>query len=143
MGRQKIEKTIKSQVEKINKHPVQVIFETMNNDDVNQTAKADAGKPRPTLVPTEVIWAITAVREFGNEKYKSPDNWKKVEPQRYRDALYRHFLKYLEDPNSVDEESGLPSLWHAACNIAFLCALEKPHEQTHDLGPVSDARDES
>lgn len=90
----------------------------------NQTAKADAGKPRLTLVPRAIIWAVARIREYGNQKYKDPDNWKQVEPQRYRDAAYRHFMAYLDNPKGVDEESGLPHLWHLACNIAFLCEME-------------------
>ena len=92
--------------------------------DNNQTAKADAGKPRLTLVPRRIIWAIARIREYGNRKYKDPDNWRQVEPQRYRDAAYRHFLAYLDDPHGVDEESGLMHLHHLACNIAFLCEME-------------------
>lgn len=91
---------------------------------MDQTAKRDAGKPRPTLVPPKIIWAITKVREFGCKKYSDPDNWKKVEPQRYRDAAYRHWLAYLENVDSIDEESGLPSLWHLLTDIGFLVALE-------------------
>lgn len=93
----------------------------------DQTAKADNGKPRLSLVPPEIIRNIAVIREYGNNKYPEggPDNWKTVEPERYRDALYRHWLAYLEDPASVDEESGLPHLWHMACNAAFLCELEK------------------
>ena len=88
------------------------------------TAKADTGKPRPTLVPTSLIRAVTAVREYGTAKYHEPENWRTVEPQRYRDALYRHWLAYLEDPNGTDVESGLPHLWHVACNVAFLIEME-------------------
>lgn len=96
----------------------------------DQTAKADHGKPRLSLVPPEIIRNIAAVREYGNSKYPEggKDNWKRVEPERYRDALYRHWLAYLDDPVSVDEESGLPHLWHAACNMAFLCELEKEYQ---------------
>jgi hypothetical protein len=97
--------------------------------DNNQTAKTDAGKPRLTLVPRRIIWAIARIREYGNRKYKDPDNWKQVEPQRYRDAAYRHFMAYLDDPRGVDEESGLPHLWHLACNIAFLCEMEDEDSQ--------------
>ena len=61
---------------------------------------------------------------YGNNKYGSPDNWKQVEKERYKDAAYRHFLAYLDNPNGVDEESGLPHLSHLACNIAFLCEME-------------------
>ena len=91
-------------------------------------AKADAGKPRPTLVPVKAIWAITAIREYGCKKYHDPDNWRKVKPKRYRDALYRHLLAYLEDPFGLDEESRLPHLWHLLTNAAFLTELEWPDE---------------
>ena len=90
----------------------------------NQEAKADAGKPRLTLVPRKMIYAVAAIREFGTRKYKDPENWRTVEVSRYRDAAFRHFLAYLDDPAAVDEESGLPHLWHLACNISFLCEME-------------------
>ena len=91
-----------------------------NND---QQAKADAGKPRPTLTPVSLIDAVTAVRMYGNAKYHDPENWRQVEPQRYRDALYRHWLAYLKG-EKCDQESGLPHLWHLACNAAFLIEME-------------------
>lgn len=90
----------------------------------DQKAKADYGKARITLVPTRIIWDIAAIRQYGTEKYGDPDNWKKVSKERYRDALCRHLLAYLEDPESADEESGFSHLWHMACNVAFLCELE-------------------
>lgn len=90
----------------------------------DQTAKADGDKTKLTLVPRDIIWAIARVREYGTGKYGDPDNWKRVEVQRYRDAAFRHFLKYLDDPDGADEDSGLPHLWHLCCNCAFLCELE-------------------
>ena len=89
-------------------------------------AKNDYGKAKLSLVPRRIIWDVAAIREYGNNKYPDggPDNWRSVEPERYRDAAYRHFLRYLDDPKSVDSESGLPHLWHLACNIAFLCEME-------------------
>lgn len=91
----------------------------------NQGVKADAGKVQLTLCPPEIIKAIARVRMYGTVKYGDRDNWQMVEAQRYRDAAYRHWLAYLEDPCGVDEESGLPHLWHLACNIAFLIAFEE------------------
>ena len=91
----------------------------------DQEAKHDEGKIRPTLVPSKLISAVAKVREYGCRKYHDPENWRRVEPERYRDALYRHWLAYLDDPSSVDEESGLPHLWHLACNVAFLIELEQ------------------
>ena len=90
----------------------------------NQEAKADGGKFRPTLVPPSLVCAVAIVREYGCRKYKDPDNWKRVEPQRYRDAMYRHLLAYL-DGELYDQESGLPHLWHAVTNAAFLIELEE------------------
>lgn len=90
-----------------------------------QEAKADAGKPRLTLVPMQIVFDIAKVREFGNAKYGSSDNWKRVEPERYREAAFRHFLRYIDDPLGVDEESGLPHRFHLECNLAFLAEMEK------------------
>lgn len=89
----------------------------------DQTIKADGGKIRPTLVPVALIKAVANVREYGCLKYKDPDNWLKVEPQRYRDAAYRHWLAYIGG-DKIDKESGLPHLWHCATNLAFLIELE-------------------
>lgn len=90
----------------------------------SQEAKADAGKPRPTLVPVSLIEAVASIREYGVAKYHDPDNWKKVEPQRYKDAAYRHWLAYLKG-EKLDPESGLPHLHHCACNLAFLIEMGK------------------
>lgn len=100
----------------------------MNNEqnlEHNQEAKADAGKPRLSLVPMKIMEAIARVREYGNRKYHDPNNWKLVEIERYRDATLRHMVKYIEEPKGVDEESGLLHLWHVACNVAFLVSLEE------------------
>ena len=91
-------------------------------------AKADNGKPHPSYVPVEIIEAVMRVREYGTAKYKSPDNWKQVESQRYWDALLRHAMAAWDDWTSVDEESGLPHLWHICCNAAFLCSRMEEKE---------------
>ena len=91
---------------------------------MNQTYKRDEGKIKPTLVPTQVIRDIAEVREYGNNKYGDSNNWRLVEEQRYVDALFRHFLAFIDDPTSVDQESGIPHYKHMACNIAFICQME-------------------
>ena len=106
---------------------------------MNQDVKADYGKEQLTLVPRRIIHDIAAVRMFGVQKYKDPDNWKRVEVERYRDAAFRHWLAYLDDPNGVDAESGLPHLWHLAANVAFLCELEDKREGvTVDIGDAAE-----
>lgn len=112
-------KRIKS-VDEITKDMISNIEKSIKD----QSIKADAGKPRLSLVPRKIIWAIAKIREYGTNKYGSSENWKAVDIQRYRDAAYRHFMQYLDNPKGTDTESGLPSLWHLACNIAFLCELE-------------------
>ena len=102
-----------------------------------QEAKADAGKPQLTLVPRQILFDIAEVRAFGVKKYKDPDNWKKVEIQRYRDAAFRHFMAYLDDSHGNDKESGLPHLAHVACNIAFLCELENKEKQNSETINIS------
>lgn len=90
---------------------------------MNQEAKADAGKLQLRLVPTQIIRDIAQVREFGVNKYKDPDNWKRVELERYIDAMLRHTLAFIDDPNGVDEESGIPHYKHAECNWAFISEI--------------------
>lgn len=81
------------------------------------------------MVPTMIIKAIAIVREYGVRKYGRRESWREVEIERYRDAAYRHFIAYIEDPKGVDEESGLPHLWHLACNVSFLCELEDINDE--------------
>jgi len=92
----------------------------------DQKLKADAGKPRLSLVPMQILWDVAAVREWATaNKYPDPESWRKVEISRYREALLRHVLRYIDNPDGVDEESGLPHLYHVATNCAFLAELEK------------------
>ena len=88
-------------------------------------AKADQGKPHPSWVPVALIEGVMAVREYGNQKYHDPDNWRQVEPERYHQAMLRHILAAWNDPYKVDPESGLLHIQHVACNIAFLLEMKK------------------
>ena len=110
----------------LDKEIISVVKESMRN---KQEAKADIGKPQLTLVPRKILFDIARVREYGTRKYGDPENWRQVDRQRYRDAAFRHFCAYLDDPNGLDKESGLPHLAHLACNIAFLCELERRNEK--------------
>ena len=102
---------------------LRVLADTISKN-TSQEAKADAGKPDLTLVPRQIIWDVAEVREYGNRKYHSPDNWKQVDVNRYRAAAFRHFLAYLDNPHGKDAESGIEHYKHLACNIAFICELE-------------------
>lgn len=102
----------------------------LTNTDNIQFAKADKGKLPISLVPMEIIRNIAAIRQYGKEKYNAPNNWVIVEKQRYIDAMWRHLIAYQEG-HDVDDESGLPHLWHAACNMAFILEMESPDWENH------------
>lgn len=99
--------------------------------DIMPNYKDTAGKPKLSLVPPQIIFDIAEVREYGNAKYPDggKDNWKKVDIDDYKDALLRHTMKYLQDPKSKDEESGIEHYKHMACNLAFICELEAKNER--------------
>lgn len=86
--------------------------------------KHDINKPRLGLVPPAAIKAVGEIMTYGLVKYEE-SSWKRVEAWRYRDAFMRHLCEYLADPYGLDEESGLPHLWHLITNLAFLCELEE------------------
>jgi DNA-binding XRE family transcriptional regulator len=88
-------------------------------------AKSDAGKLDLTMVPPEIIKAIAAIRDYGNKKYATPDNWRRVDPKKFHAAMIRHAVALWEDPWAIDPESGYPHLWHLCCNAAFLCEFYK------------------
>ena len=86
--------------------------------------KADGGKVQPRLLMQSMPNAVKEICEvltYGANKY-TPDNWKKVEGDRYMDALYRHLLAFHAG-EQVDSETKKHHLAHAACCILFL--LEK------------------
>ena len=74
----------------------------------SQRAKADEGKHKLSLVPSEIIRNIARIREYGNQKYGDPENWRSVDKARYKDAAYRHWLAYIDNPQGIDKESGMP-----------------------------------
>lgn len=104
------------------------------NDVVTDGLKHDGGKPRLSLVPAEAIEAIGIVMTHGAEKYGEA-SYRQVEPKRYRDALMRHVCKWLKDPYGLDEDSGLPHIWHIITNAAFLCELDIPKHTS--VKPIS------
>jgi hypothetical protein len=85
--------------------------------------KADKGKPRVSLVPSEAILATAEIMEYGIEKYGEEDSWTKVEVRRYIDAAYRHLLAFKDDYFHKDEESGKESFKHFLCDAVFVASI--------------------
>lgn len=83
--------------------------------------KADGGKPLPRLLYISLrktLASMVKVLSIGARKY-SPDNWNKVEQERYWDAFYRHIDAH-HSGEMIDPETGEPHLTHAMCCLAFI-----------------------
>lgn len=93
--------------------------------DISQFAKNDKGKLSITLVPTQIIRDIAEVRMYGNRKYHASFNWILVDKEKFKDAMMRHLLAFLDDEDSVDPESGIPHYKHLATNMAFICEMKR------------------
>lgn len=92
---------------------------------VGQFMKFDGSKDRYDLIPPSALEALAKVLTYGARKYK-PNNWRECEDiARYQGAAMRHFEAYRRG-QYYDEESGMPHLWHAITNVAFLLELDAP-----------------
>ena len=71
------------------------------------------------LLPFEPILHLVEILTYGAKKYK-PNNWQKVEPHRYFDALIRHLIDDLIKGEDNDQESKFLHSSHLNCNAMFL-----------------------
>ena len=91
----------------------------------SQSAKADAGKPRLSLVPPAAVEETAKVREYGCRKYPEggKDNWRNVTIDRHFEAALRHIWKAANDYGKIDPESGLMHVSHALCDLSFVVQM--------------------
>ncbi|MFI3173947.1 MAG: dATP/dGTP diphosphohydrolase domain-containing protein [Bacillota bacterium] len=75
--------------------------------------KFDQEKLRMDLIPHTAYESLARALTYGSMKY-GDNNWQDIELHRYVGALMRHFVEFLKDVNSIDEESGLR---HAECML--------------------------
>lgn len=104
-----------------------------DREKLRKFAKDTKGKAKITLAPMQILKDIAEVREYGVKKYGSVDSWKEVPIEDYRNALFRHLLEYIKDPNGVDKESGIKHYKHIACNLAFICEMENTEDGTRSI----------
>src|SRR5690606_14636943 len=83
---------------------------TMSKRTNNQTIKADAGKPSPTLLEKDcarALWGVLATLSYGAQKYEAR-SWMNVGVENYDDAARRHrILRDMDGSLSRDVESDL------------------------------------
>lgn len=104
--------------------------------------KHDAGKAPMwrglmCYFPRALRW-VARVSQFGNDKYHEWGGWTKVEDaqRRYADALGRHLAHYAAG-ETLDPESGLPHLAHAAWNaLAILELASRTNLEEPEVAPV-------
>lgn len=80
--------------------------------------KHDQDKDPWDLLPWNAVKQIVKVLAFGAKKY-TPNNWQKVDSERYFAACIRHLVAY-KDGEKTDPESGLSHLAHAGCCVLFM-----------------------
>lgn len=95
--------------------------------------KEDGGKPRMDLVPPSGVVAVAEILRYGAETKGYGDrNWEKgLDWGRVYGAAMRHLMAFWGGEDD-DEESGLPHIWHAACNLFFLIEYAKTHPELDD-----------
>lgn len=86
--------------------------------------KFDTGKARLDLVRPEFVEGVAHVLGFGAEKYAAW-NWADgIVYSRLIAAQERHMNAFKRGID-LDEETGLPHLYHAACCLMFLSCYEE------------------
>ena len=92
----------------------------MGPDTAQSGRKFDSGKPEYGLVPPYALDELVKVLTVGAQKYER-ENWRFVPDaeRRYFDALQRHVWAWKRG-ETLDPETGLHHLAHAACCLFFL-----------------------
>jgi hypothetical protein len=87
--------------------------------------KDTIGKLQMNLIPPRALEAVALVRTFGNNKYKDPWGWRdsgQVSVDQMLEAIKRHQNK-LDRGEEIDIESGLPHVYHIACDAMMAAEL--------------------
>lgn len=93
------------------------------NPSPNVATKHDADKPRPELLPADVLLSVSYTFAFGAKKY-SDRNWEQgFAWSRLVGALFRHVYAWMGGER-LDPESGRSHLDHALAMLLMLRAHE-------------------
>ncbi len=96
-----------------------------DSDNVGQLEgmKFDEDKLRWDLLPIVPVEKIVEIITHGAKKY-APENWKKVDIQRFYAAGMRHLTAWRKG-EEFDKDSGFTHLAHVGCNILFMIYLSE------------------
>lgn len=97
--------------------------------------KDTKGKLKLNLIPTKALKAVARVREFGCNKYPSPDGksyLKNVRSEDLVEAAWRHILLHNEG-ELMDPESSEMHLAHAAASLMMAMEIIYFNAKQNDL----------
>ncbi|KKM61868.1 hypothetical protein LCGC14_1527370 [marine sediment metagenome] len=97
--------------------------EIHDGSDQLQGMKFDEDKLRWDLLPYDAVEKIVEIITHGAKKY-APENWKKVNIDRFFAAAMRHFTAWKKG-EEFDKDSGFTHLAHVGCNILFMMWIEE------------------
>jgi hypothetical protein len=115
-----------------NKFPDMTVKHSVSGKlELEEGTKYDSGKPTTALLPSKPLLEIAKVLDYGAKKYE-PHNWRKgISYTRVLSAAQRHLLAW-NDGESVDPETNLSHIAHAACNLLFLLEYELTNMKQFD-----------
>lgn len=104
--------------------------------DVNSTEKGsgaryNSGKPDLTLIPLITLYDEAKVWEYGAKKY-ARNNWQKGMNWSVPLACALRHLAKFQAGEDLDEETGLPHIAHAMCNLRMLTLYAKTFPEGDD-----------
>jgi hypothetical protein len=97
------------------------------------STKHDDKKPRPELIPADVLVKVAEVLADGARRYGAR-NWSEgggFQWSRLQGATMRHLLKFASGVDK-DPDSGLDHLAHGICSLMFLYAHQLRNLGTDD-----------
>jgi nucleoside 2-deoxyribosyltransferase len=104
------------------------------NEKTKEGVKFDQGKERYDLIPGYALNELAKIYTYGTQKYDD-NNWRKgMKWGRLFGAMMRHAWKFWRG-ESIDSESGLHHLAHAAWQCFALMDYEKTHPELDDRFP--------
>lgn len=106
----------------------------INSDERGSGARLNGGKVEFSLIPLIALESCARVFMYGRDKY-SAWNWARGMPWLVPyDSLMRH-MEAWQRGETNDEESGLPHLGHAMCNLVMLAFYAKFYPEGDNRPP--------